>query len=113
MEIHSLLQPLQGPFHAAGPVESNKPVTVNSIAEPILKTMQVGTNYIAGKLTLNKLVKAGIAFAAVQALSSVPGADAGFALFHLCWTTCSAATGGGFIPACVAACLATLPAPTP
>ena len=71
MEIHSLLQPLQGPFHAIGLAGPNEPVTVSSIAKPIFETMQAGANYVASKLTLSKFAKAGILFGAVQALSSV------------------------------------------
>ncbi|MDQ5956569.1 MAG: hypothetical protein QG627_854 [Chlamydiota bacterium] len=33
--------------------------------------MQAGANYIVDKLTFSKLVKAGIAFGSVQAISSV------------------------------------------
>ncbi|MEK7340278.1 MAG: hypothetical protein AABZ92_06175, partial [Verrucomicrobiota bacterium] len=57
-----------------------------------------------------------IALGAVQALSSVPTADAGFGLFALCMSACLAAgtgTGGAFWPMCVAICCPTAPAPTP
>ncbi|PWU14882.1 MAG: hypothetical protein C5B45_03785 [Chlamydiae bacterium] len=116
MSIHFPLQSLQGPLHAVGLVKPHEPVTVTSIAKPIFETMQVGANYIASKLTPSKLVKAGVLFGAVQAVSSVPGADAGFGLFALCMSTCLAAaggTGGAFWPMCVAICCPTAPAPTP
>jgi hypothetical protein len=116
MKIYSPLQYLQGPLHAVGLVKPNEPVIVNSIAKPVFETMQVGANYVASKLTPSKLVKAGVLFGAVQALSSVPGADAGFALFALCMSTCLAAgtgTGGALWPMCVAICCPTAPAPTP
>lgn len=116
MKIHSPLQSLQGPLHAVGLVKPNEPVTVNSIAKPVFETMQVGAKYITSKLTPSKLVKAGVLFGAVQVISSVPGADAGFGLFHICMAACLAAgtgTGGAFWPMCVAICCPTVPAPTP
>lgn len=60
--------------------------------------MQAGANYIVDKLTLSKLVKAGIAFGSVQAISSVPTADAGFGLFALCMSSCLAASSKAFTP---------------
>ena len=113
MIVQSPLQSLQGPFHAAGLVGPNEPVTVTSVARPIFETMQVGANYVASKITLSKITKAGVLFGAVQALSSVPGADAGFGLFALCMSTCIASTGGAFPPMCWAICCGTVPAPTP
>ncbi len=107
MKIHSPLQYLQGPLHAVGLVKPNEPVTVSSVAKPIFETMQAGANYIAHKLTPSKLVKAGMLVGAVQALSSIPGADAGALCFYLCMPTCLSLTGGAFPPACVAACVAT------
>ncbi len=43
----------------------------------------------------------------------VQKADAGFGLFAFCMSTCLAATGGAMVPACWAACAATIPTPTP
>ena len=110
MNIHSpsqLLQPLEGPFHAIGLVGPNEPVTVTSIAKPVFETMKVGVNYVADKLTLSKLVKTGILFGAVQAVSSVPGADAGFVCLAACMGIClgsSTGTGGAFAASCWAVC---------
>ncbi|KAG8173337.1 hypothetical protein JTE90_025372 [Oedothorax gibbosus] len=111
--MHFPLQSLQGPFHAVGLLEINKPVIVNSIAEPIFKAMQEGATYLANKLTLSKLVKAGFLLGSVQAMSSIPTADAGFGLFALCMSTCLASTGGAFPPMCWAICCGTVPTPTP
>lgn len=117
MSIYFPLQSLQGSFHTVGLVKPNEPVTVNSIAKPIFETMQAGTNYIASKLTLNKLAKAGVILGAVQAMSSIPTADAGLICFSWCMGIClgsSTGTGGAFAPFCTATCLAFCgPTPTP
>lgn len=119
-EIFMTINPLcslKVPFHAAGLIEPNQPVTVHSVAKPIFETMQAGANYIVDKLTPSKLVKAGILFGTVQALSSAPVADAGFLCFSWCMAIClgsSTGTGGAFAPCCTAACIAFCgPTPTP
>lgn len=50
---------------------------------------------------------------AIHAATNVPQAEAGFGFFTVCMGICSSVTGGAFIPACVAACVASLATPTP
>lgn len=55
---------------------------------------------------------AGIA-TAIFMIANVQRADGGPLAYAACLTACSAATLGGFLPACAVACAPTLAAPTP
>ena len=50
---------------------------------------------------------------AIFALANAPQSAAGPVAYAACLAECSALTLGGFIPACIAACLPVLAAPTP
>lgn len=50
---------------------------------------------------------------ALVGVAHVQAAEAGFGFFAACMGICTSATGGTLIPACVAACVASLAAPTP
>lgn len=61
---------------------------------------------------LQNLTSLAIPIIVFVGLSHMQSAEAGFGFFTACMSICSAATGGTLIPACVAACVASLAAPT-
>lgn len=64
--------------------------------------------YLVEKLTPSKLLKTALvvapAFAALQMMSSLPGADAGIICWTICMSACTGGSAGGFFPLCLASC---------
>ena len=91
------------------PIHSLSNSLPTALFSNVQENVQNMGSHIVSKLNPRNILKAGAVvapvFVALEMLSSVPAADAGFACFAACMSLCAGATAGAMTHACIPACL--------